>query len=395
MKRSSLLLIGLVFILAGCGSSHKPVYSGHEESTEGVPGFVNGKKVSPHVKLGQSYSVDGETYVPRHQPDYVEEGMASWYGPGFHGGKTANGEQFDTADLTAAHRTLPMPSIVKVTMVSTGKTAYVRINDRGPFARSRIIDLSRAAADKIGLLRAGVAKVKVEYLKPESERFAQLLAQGRDPKSIDVASEVLDYTAKNRVMMAQNEPADIAPAEASEKESSWSDVSPVSSAEAAEPPSTIAKAAPVASVTSEDLDNSASPQSEQTEAVMKADADEEDENSPFSVVDQEKVATAPREELAMAEPASDAKQSASVQSSKSKQPGYFIQLGAFLRMDNARKTVEKYAAIAKAEIMQKANAKGQQLYHVRIGPFASLQAGEAELIKVKAAGGEEARVIHE
>ena len=105
-------LISALLLLAACGSSHRPVYSGHQESTEGVPGFVNGKKVSPHVKLGQSYTVDGETFVPRHQPDYVEEGVASWYGPGFHGGKTANGEEFDEDELTAAHRTLPLPSRV-------------------------------------------------------------------------------------------------------------------------------------------------------------------------------------------------------------------------------------------------------------------------------------------
>ena len=72
--------------------------------------------------------------------------MASWYGPGFHGGKTANGERYDQEALTAAHRTLPMPSIVRVTNLENGRSAIIRINDRGPFARNRIIDLSHAAA---------------------------------------------------------------------------------------------------------------------------------------------------------------------------------------------------------------------------------------------------------
>ena len=125
-----------MLLLAACGeTSHRPTYSGHQESTEGVPGFAGGKKQTPYAKLGQSYTVDGETYVPKYQPGYTEEGLASWYGPGFHGGKTANGEAFDKNEMTAAHRTLPLPSMVKVTMIETGKSAIVRINDRGPFSQ--------------------------------------------------------------------------------------------------------------------------------------------------------------------------------------------------------------------------------------------------------------------
>ncbi len=196
----NLIMITLAAItLSACGSSHKVTYSGREESTEGVPGFVKGKKVSPNVKLGQSYSIDGDTYVPRHEPDYVEEGMASWYGPGFHGGKTANGEEFDKHAMTAAHRTLPLPSIVKVTLLSTGKSAYVRINDRGPFAHSRIIDLSYAAAKEIGMIAKGVGNVRVEYQLNASQRFADLLAQGRAPESIDLAEEVLPYNNQEPV----------------------------------------------------------------------------------------------------------------------------------------------------------------------------------------------------
>ena len=91
----------------------------------------------------------------------IDTGVASWYGPGFHGKKTANGEVFDTGKLTAAHRTLPFGTIVLVKNVSNGKEVEVRINDRGPFAKNRIIDLSKAAAQKIDMIQAGTASVKL------------------------------------------------------------------------------------------------------------------------------------------------------------------------------------------------------------------------------------------
>lgn len=400
MKRSSLLLVAVCLLLAACSSSHRPVYSGHEESTEGVPGFINGKKVSPHVKLGQSYSVDGETYVPRNQPEYVEEGMASWYGPGFHGGKTANGESFDTADLTAAHRTLPLPSIIRVTMVSTGKSVYVRVNDRGPFARSRILDLSRAAADKIGLLQKGVAKVRVEYMKAETERFTQLLAQGRDPKSIDLASEVLNYSAPKPVDVARADVRAQEPtASVSKPGARWKSFNPISNADAAEPPTVVeskeSTAAPVSDVTTADL-----PQISPTGA---AGAKEED--SPFAVVEAQESTAAPpppaiEEQQAptiavRGDPPDDSVEPAPKVAPAPASGGYYVQLGAFLKSENAKQVQKKFSANATVEIVQRPNSKGQQLYHVRMGPYASQQQGSAALAKVKAAGGSDARVIHE
>lgn len=95
----------------------------------------------------------------------IEEGIASWYGPNFHGKLTANGEKYDMYGLTAAHRTLPFNSIVKVKNLDNGKSVQVRINDRGPYAKNRIIDLSKKAAQKIGMLGPGTAKVELILLK--------------------------------------------------------------------------------------------------------------------------------------------------------------------------------------------------------------------------------------
>src|ERR1700744_5792728 len=94
-------------------------------------------------KVGNPYQIQGTWYYPREQPDYDETGIASWYGPNFHGGRTANGEIFDENALTAAHRTLPMPANVRVTNLENGKSIVVRVNDRGPYAKGRIIDVSK------------------------------------------------------------------------------------------------------------------------------------------------------------------------------------------------------------------------------------------------------------
>lgn len=98
----------------------------------------------------------------REVPDYVEQGPASWYGPGFHGKPTASGERFDQHALTAAHPDLPLGTVASVTNLENGKTVEVQINDRGPYVSGRIIDLSRAAAREIDMIEAGVAPVRVE-----------------------------------------------------------------------------------------------------------------------------------------------------------------------------------------------------------------------------------------
>lgn len=120
------------------------------------------------VKIGKPYAIAGRRYQPSYSESYREIGEASWYGPGFDGRKTANGERFDEDDMTAAHRTLPMPSMVRVKRRDTGESIVVRINDRGPFAHDRIIDLSRAAAEELDMIGSGVAEVELTYLPEET-----------------------------------------------------------------------------------------------------------------------------------------------------------------------------------------------------------------------------------
>jgi rare lipoprotein A len=128
-----------------------------------VGSCAENKETRGIYKVGQPYQIDGVWYYPREDQFYDETGIASWYGPDFHGKNTANGELYDMETLTAAHRTLPLPVIVRVTNLENGRSLLVRVNDRGPYARGRIIDLSRKAAQLLGVYDRGTARVRVQY----------------------------------------------------------------------------------------------------------------------------------------------------------------------------------------------------------------------------------------
>ncbi|ODS00971.1 hypothetical protein AUC68_13715 [Methyloceanibacter methanicus] len=133
-----------------------------------VPVGQPAPKGGGHFKIGQPYEINGERYTPREDPGYVREGVASWYGALFHGRKTSNGEVFDMERLSAAHPTLPLPAYAEVTNLGNGRSAVVRVNDRGPFRKGRLIDLSERTAEVLGFKRSGTAKVKVRYLRKAS-----------------------------------------------------------------------------------------------------------------------------------------------------------------------------------------------------------------------------------
>tara|TARA_Y100000389_G_C17463996_1_gene524019 strand:+ start:2320 stop:2949 length:630 start_codon:yes stop_codon:yes gene_type:complete len=121
-----------------------------------------------YYKIGNPYEINGIKYSPQEYNYFEEIGEASWYGPKFHGKLTANGEIYDMNELTAAHRTIPLPSMAKVTNLDNGKSIKVRINDRGPFANDRIIDLSKESAKILDFKETGVVNVKVTYLPEET-----------------------------------------------------------------------------------------------------------------------------------------------------------------------------------------------------------------------------------
>lgn len=154
-----------LFTLAGCAETEFLVHTAKSTRTPTTPPPVG------EYKVGNPYQVNGQWYYPAEHDEYVETGIASWYGADFHGKRTANGEIFDQNLITAAHPTLPLPSAVRVTNLENGRAIVLRINDRGPFARGRIIDLSRRAAQLLGFEQKGTAKVRVEMLTDESRRL--------------------------------------------------------------------------------------------------------------------------------------------------------------------------------------------------------------------------------
>lgn len=161
-----------------------------------------------HYKVGNPYSVDGRVYYPAEVASYSEEGEASWYGPGFHGRQTANGEEFNANDMTAAHRTLPMPSVVRVTNMENGRTVILRVNDRGPFKRDRIIDVSKAAAKALDFHGNGTTHVKVDFMPVESQLVAQAAQQGQYLSLADATA----YANSGRVINASQTTVTAAPA---------------------------------------------------------------------------------------------------------------------------------------------------------------------------------------
>ena len=168
---STLFAVGT---LAGCSSSSAPSrfspFAKQDPSSSYSPRVVNHGTPVPkgggRYKLGAPYRIKGRLYIPKREPHYNKVGIASWYGDKFHGRLTANGEVYDMNALTAAHPTLPLPSLVRVTNVANGRYVIVRVNDRGPYARNRIIDLSKRTADLLKLKHAGTGAVRVQYLGP-------------------------------------------------------------------------------------------------------------------------------------------------------------------------------------------------------------------------------------
>lgn len=182
--RNIILISGLVAaLLPSCAETELAIHTTKQIRRATDPGNAG----EPGYKVGKPYRINGVWYYPAVDYDYSETGIASWYGAKFHGKRTANGEIYDMNELTAAHRTLPLPSLVRVTNLENGRSLVLRVNDRGPFARGRIIDVSRRAAGLLDFRSRGTAKVRVEVLPEESLKVA-VLAQKTTPSFNTAAS---------------------------------------------------------------------------------------------------------------------------------------------------------------------------------------------------------------
>ncbi|MGH6930340.1 MAG: septal ring lytic transglycosylase RlpA family protein [Dongiaceae bacterium] len=281
-------------------------------------------------KVGNPYQINGVWYYPATDYAYAETGIASWYGPGFHGRATANGEGYDQNGLTAAHRTLPMPSMVRVTNLENGRQLALKVNDRGPFAHNRIIDVSRRAAQLLGFEQQGTARVRVEILADESRQMAMLHGA-----ATPVAAQA----------------AVIAP-----------------SANASAPQ---VIAAPAGTVTTETLAPPGQTAQGGKTVVAKA--------VPEPVVGRASVAAGPKPD-------------GKVTVVPVRKTAMFVQAGAFTNVANANRLRIKLASLGRSQVIP-AMVGSQRFYRVRVGPIASLSQADTVLARVVAAGNPEARII--
>ncbi len=174
----------VVLLLAACGA---PSYKVRVLDTPTQPGLKPTQR---------PYEVNGTRYQPIPSAEgFVEQGVASWYGKDFHGRKTSNGEVYDMHAMTAAHKTLPMNVYLKVTNLDSGRSAVVRINDRGPFVKSRIIDLSYAAATELGVVGPGTAPVRIEALGYREDQRGDTEPHYRQPVSYDTGAFMVQVGA--------------------------------------------------------------------------------------------------------------------------------------------------------------------------------------------------------
>lgn len=183
LYRLSIVLLS-AFLLTACAETE--LLSHWWKSGDSGSRTSSGKSQQGNFKVGNPYQAMGKWYTPTESYSYDETGIASWYGDQFHGKRTANGETFDKNALTAAHPTLQLPSLVRVTNLSNGRSAVLRVNDRGPFSRSRLIDVSHRASDVLGFTAQGTAKVRVQVLDRESRILAEAAKKGY-PEKIQMA----------------------------------------------------------------------------------------------------------------------------------------------------------------------------------------------------------------
>jgi len=298
-----------------------------------------GSAATSGYKVGKPYQIAGVWYYPHVDYEYDETGIASWYGPGFHGKKTASGETYDQNGLTAAHRTLPLPSLVRVTNLVNGRQITLRVNDRGPFAHGRILDVSRRGAQLLDFERTGTAKVRVEILAEESRQLAYQAGAYKLPPA-----ESGGTGGTGAAGTATSPPVTAAP------------VGDLSEETLAPLPGTQAQAAKPAQPATKPV--------QQTASI-------EDKVLGTAPVPDGKVTKVPVKAANM-----------------------YVQAGAFTSQGNANRLASRLAQFGQARIVP-VIVDRQKFYRVRVGPIASVEDADRILERVVDAGNPQAKIVVE
>lgn len=307
-------------------------------------------------KVGNPYKVGSVWYYPQENFKLVETGIASWYGPGFHADHTANGEIFDQNELTAAHRTLQMPSLARITNLENGNSVVVRINDRGPFLHGRITDVSKRAAELLGFAAKGTARVRLEVLEKESRILAEAAKRGEDTSRMTM-DDLRNREAQTALVQSM---APIAPASA-----------PV----------------PAAKVPAAEGEEEAMPESLRTPTITV-----EELASPHA---QSGNTPAPPSAYQPSQPTASSYGGMApghinrgkflpdpVVSQEAVRPtGIFIQAGSFTVFENAEKLTKQLSAMGPSTI-DPVMVNGRKFWRVKLGPINSVAKADAMLEKV-------------
>jgi len=324
----------LAAMLQACGNGN-----GEKLGERVIPLGQPVPKGGGYYSLGKPYQVAGTWYQPREDPSYNRIGRASWYGELFQGRRTANGEIYDMERLSAAHPTLPLPVYSRVTNLSNGRSIVVRVNDRGPYANDRIIDVSRRAAEALGFREHGTAQVQVQYMAK-----APLNGDDRYERQFLANQGWMQVAAKGKKQRADPLPIGSIPA------------GPI-------PGSSLLPA--------KNPDNLGGP--------LKA-------NTEMTVVGA--VAPAPKARPPLAPPAAPAAVAEQAAS------GILVQAASFKSRVNADRARTKLASIAPVEIAP-ITVGSNTYYRVRVGPFAGEGEAKAALARVSRAGYSGAKIVRQ
>jgi rare lipoprotein A len=364
-KMGGIAALGVV--LAGCASG--PQFSDNHHAR-----YHRGQ---PHYRV-EPYQVKGVWYTPKVDYDYDETGTASWYGPGFDQQATADGEIYDMNQLSAAHKTLPLPSVVTVTNLQNGRELRLRVNDRGPFVDGRLIDVSRRAAQLLGFEGSGTAPVRVKVIKDESIQVAEAAMRGEPgPVAIaqaaptartasgprtELAAAALGTEPRPVTQLAAAGPASLRAMEVVGEPSPVAS-SPMGSPAAATPPGPAPSYPPAVA---------AAPRRYWPSLIAPAHAENLHPPVAISAAQALRPAAGPMRDSAR----------------------IFIQAGAFAVPENAQRVRARIAALGSVQIVP-SSANGGGLYLVRLGPVASQAAAARLLSKVVDSGYAGARVVSE
>jgi rare lipoprotein A len=347
----SVIIIG--FTLVGCSTT---------PSTRAVNEICTGTK--------KNYTVQGKSYYPQNHYDYEEEGVASWYGPGFHKRSTSCGSIYNMHAYTAAHKTLPIPTVVEVTNVETGKNLKLVVNDRGPFVNDRIIDLSKKAAQELGTHNKGLATVRVRAIPEESKALADYLKQygryGIDPSGRQW-DEIYFQEIAGKVPVAEDT-----------NEEDTNKVVPAVFTKEITPQPMIQKAA---------LYREQPQELSQPVSLTQDDEEMFEELMAMPAHPQSQPQSHPQSQPQVAKPAVVR----TLAPSPAPKGGHFIQVGSFVQKQNAdhlKRALEKYG---KTTVIQ--DRRAGNLYSIKLGPYPNRQLAQQKLTLVANEGHRGARLM--